>query len=474
MTDEPVAWLDMTGVSFSTVLTGWGEFEGSVKLPSLLGDAPERARATALLRGVLRGADVARTALYVVRDGAVVWGGVIWEDDYESGNAVVRVKATEFMSLFDRQLMVWDGNYASIDQLAILRDILDVAQSDPSGNVRVVPTGNLSGVTRIRHYYAYERKPVAEVLMQLAGVNGGFEWRHQVETTSGGRVRRLVLGYPSVGIDRTQEAVFTYPGNIVSYKLQRSGDRMANRVWGIGSGEGPTQLIERVSDPQTWAEGYPLLDAEESRTTVTDRNTLHGHASTALAARARPVVYPAVTVRADMHPTIGSYTVGDLVRLRISDPLRFPDGWPDAELRVMQIKVAVGETGNEVVQLVLGGQAVPAPRDPSDPTPPVAPEPAEPEAPAPAPAPPTPPPVPYPGQILSWRGRDRGPEVERVQARVNALGYTPALVVDGVYGQRTDTGVRWAQTQLQAAGHDLGPYGVDGAVGPYTWKALFG
>ena len=476
LTDEPIAWLDMVSVSYSTVLTGWGELEGTVKLPSMMGTPDDRAKATAVLRAVLRGTDIARTALYVVRGGAIVWGGIVWEDDYESGSGTVSIKATEFFAGFDRQIMCWAGSYQNVDQFSILRDVLAVAQSDPAANLRVVPSTHMSGVSRVRRYYAYERKSVAETLLQLSAVIGGFEWRHQVDTTSGARVRRLVLGHPSVGQDRTADAVFAYPGNVISYRVQRSGDRMANRVWGIGSGEGPTQLVERVSDPQTWAEGYPLLDGEVSRTTVTERTTLYGHAAAALAQRSRPVAYPQLVVRSDMHPTFGSYAVGDLVRVRIDDPYRFPDGWPDAALRVLQIRVAVGDTGGEAVQLTLGGAPVPAPANPSDPdeTPPVAPEPPEPVAPEPPPPPPTPPPVPYPGQVLSWRGRDRGPEVRRAQTKVNAMGYTPALVVDGVYGRLTDAGVRWAQTQLRAAGHNLGPYGVDGCVGPYTWKAMFG
>lgn len=50
--------------------------------------------------------------------------------------------------------------------------------------------------------------------------------------------------------------------------------------------------------------------------------------------------------------------------------------------------------------------------------------------------------------------------VSAIQRAVNALGYTPALVVDGIDGPLTQAGVRWLQGRVGAA--------VDGVWGPET------
>ena len=67
-----------------------------------------------------------------------------------------------------------------------------------------------------------------------------------------------------------------------------------------------------------------------------------------------------------------------------------------------------------------------------------------------------------------------GPAVKAVQdqanARVGASGRSkPGLVVDGIFGARTD---QWVYDfQAAIAGHVIG-YPVDGIVGPLTWSLL--
>lgn len=60
------------------------------------------------------------------------------------------------------------------------------------------------------------------------------------------------------------------------------------------------------------------------------------------------------------------------------------------------------------------------------------------------------------------RRKATGPEVEWLQARLNAHG--AALVVDGRFGARTEAAVKAFQ---QSKGLE-----VDGIVGPLTWEAL--
>lgn len=57
----------------------------------------------------------------------------------------------------------------------------------------------------------------------------------------------------------------------------------------------------------------------------------------------------------------------------------------------------------------------------------------------------------------------RGEAVIRLQNRLNNLGFH--LVVDGIFGQKTEVAVQQYQIDYQLK--------VDGVVGLQTWKALF-
>jgi hypothetical protein len=81
---------------------------------------------------------------------------------------------------------------------------------------------------------------------------------------------------------------------------------------------------------------------------------------------------------------------------------------------------------------------------------------------APAPLDPPPDATPWPGPGPTLRRGARGPDVARLQERLNAHG--AALAVDGDFGPRTDAAVRAFQSA-----HGLV---VDGIVGPLTWGAL--
>lgn len=55
--------------------------------------------------------------------------------------------------------------------------------------------------------------------------------------------------------------------------------------------------------------------------------------------------------------------------------------------------------------------------------------------------------------------------VKAIQARINSFRYSPALLVDGVFGLKSKVAVEWLQTKL-------GLY-ADGVVGPATCKAMW-
>jgi peptidoglycan hydrolase-like protein with peptidoglycan-binding domain len=70
--------------------------------------------------------------------------------------------------------------------------------------------------------------------------------------------------------------------------------------------------------------------------------------------------------------------------------------------------------------------------------------------------------------LVTVKRGSTGPAVRAVQDQLNGRWFAPNLVVDGVFGAKTEGAVRVYQGVLSS----WLPAQVDGVVGPTTWKAL--
>ena len=87
MTNLVLSEVAFTGVSYELALKSAGSFSGSI--PVL-----DATAAMSLYENTMPG----RTALYVVRDGVCVWGGIIWSRAYAASTKSLSVNASEFTS----------------------------------------------------------------------------------------------------------------------------------------------------------------------------------------------------------------------------------------------------------------------------------------------------------------------------------------------------------------------------------------
>ena len=94
MTNQLLAELPFTGVSYGRALKGAGSFSGSIAVL----DATAAAN---IYDYTIPG----RTALYIVRNDECVWGGIIWSRSYTTSAKSVSVSASEFTSyLYHRSI----------------------------------------------------------------------------------------------------------------------------------------------------------------------------------------------------------------------------------------------------------------------------------------------------------------------------------------------------------------------------------
>lgn len=102
MTNQLLAEIPFKGVSYSRSLTEAGKFTGDIAVT-------EDTYNLSLYENTLP----AKTALYVVRNGVCVWGGIIWGRTYSLIDKVLSVTASEFTSYLAHRIVwkTWNSSY---------------------------------------------------------------------------------------------------------------------------------------------------------------------------------------------------------------------------------------------------------------------------------------------------------------------------------------------------------------------------
>lgn len=324
--------LRVTG-GFSRRVKGYGELRGTVDLSA-------RGVRDLDLPDLLDGA---RRALFVDRDGVLVWGGIIWRGTRRHSSHTAELQAMEFESYFARRVLPSAWTPVQVDQLEIARTLIRNAQAVLGGDIGVQLGTELSGVLRDDDYPAL--KNVDEALLQKANLDNGFDFTIDVSYVAGVPTKRLLLGFPRLGRGAdTSGLVFELPGNITEWTDEWDAfSASATDMWAVGEGEGSSKLMSHATDATLIAAGYPRLDAVSSQTTVSQRATLDARARADLAGAPIPVRTFSCEVRAGGDPPLGAYIPGDEARFVVADDWYRPSavGEPtfDRYLRILGFTV---------------------------------------------------------------------------------------------------------------------------------------
>jgi hypothetical protein len=281
-----------------------------------------------------------KTGLYIVRDNQIVWGGIIWKRQYDSGNRRVRFEAGSFESYFDHRFQSNVLSFEDVDQMTIARTL--ALQAADEMHIDVDPA--TSGVNRYYNAFYYDFKTIGGEIDSLASLWDGFDWNVRVYLDVNGVVRRrLVWGYPNLGVSEASTThLFTYPGNIRSYSVDANADKAGNRVWAIGGGQGLDQLQFEARDDAQLAAGWPLLETTTSYKDVFDPPRLEARSLQDLERLRPPVTLLSVEVDPFSDPILGTYFPGDWARFIIEDNWNNPG--IDIKRRIVGYNVSVSAT----------------------------------------------------------------------------------------------------------------------------------
>ena len=345
--------LPLTQVDFTQQLNAAGTFQGQIQISDVSETALNISNST--IPG--------RTAIYVDRDGVIVWGGILWSRIYESTTQTIMLTGREFESYFERRRIAQTQTFVNTDQLVIARQLFTYAQGLPYGNIGVQVGAETSGILVSRTFYGYEQKSVFQGMLDLSqagtGTAGssGFDFNiHCYYDGSGIPQKILQLGYPLQGVRYSASnpniPVLEFPaGNITSYSYSEDGIGAANSFTVFGSGSNEGQLQQTNNATAQLQAGWPILEDIGNYSDISDITLLNNIAAGRVAAVKYPPVSLTMTMPAWQNPVLGSYSVGDDFRVRIIDN-RFPNGI-DQVYRLVALNVTAGETQAEHVTLSL-------------------------------------------------------------------------------------------------------------------------
>ena len=342
-TNEILAELPLTGVSFTQQLNQPGTLNGHLLL-SALNSAQFNVNASTI---------PGRSAIYVDRNGDLIWGGVIWNRTYNSAEQILNLTAREFESYFERRRISTTQDFANTDQLVIARTLIV-----PNGDIGVITGSETSGILIDRVYYDYELKNVYQAIQDLSRAEDGFDFFIDVayDNITEEPKKTLVLAYPRSGtiydINDPEALVFIFPaGNIVEYEYPEDASIAANTIYALGAGSNEGKLISIAEDSTKLIDGWAVLQDVANYSDVTDSTLLDELALGQVLAVSFPPTTVKIVVPAYIPPTLNDYSIGDDVRLIITDE-RFP-GTLDAIYRIVALNVQPGEDGPERVTLTL-------------------------------------------------------------------------------------------------------------------------
>lgn len=346
LTNDLLGELPLTGVSFNQQLNQAGTLQGHLLL-SGVDSAALNVDASTI---------PARCAIYVDRDGTLVWGGIIWGRDYNSITQKLTITAREFESYFERRRITANAVFTNVDQLTVAQSIFNTAQSATNGDIGVIVPTNTSGVLVSRTFYGYEFKQVYGAIQDLSRALDGFDFNIKVSYSSGVPTKTLVLGYPRIGtaysVTSITAPVFTLPaGNIVEYSYPEDGSIAANTIYGLGAGSNEGKLISTQADATLLTAGWPLLEDQANYSDITNSTLLGEITQGVLKGLSLPPTTIKVAVPAYQDPEFGTYNIGDDARLIITDQ-RFPDTL-DEVYRIVGLNVQPGEDNPERVTITL-------------------------------------------------------------------------------------------------------------------------
>ena len=289
-TNEVLAELPLTGVTYAQELNAPGSFSGRLLISDIRQTGYDLVNTT----------KPSRTAVYIDRDGTIVWGGILWSRQYDSSTQSIVFAGREFESYYEhRRITTTYVAPAGRDQFTVVEDLFNAVAGVTGGDIGVVIPTTTSGqtLTSVLPIFAYERRPVLDVCRELSRQESPYGFDFSIDcayNSSGVIVKNLNLSYPRRGKvyapNSANTPMLELPGNMVSYTYPEDGNAVVNKMYGIGPGSNEGQYIATYTDSAQITAGYPVLEGSVSLTQILNPTVVDSMTQASQQAQKNPVV----------------------------------------------------------------------------------------------------------------------------------------------------------------------------------------
>lgn len=340
---------------------------GAVGFTINLLDPAAAAQAAPFLQYVTNSVPV---ALYIDRDGTLVWGGYQTTLNYQHTAHTLAVQGKEWLGFWAQRLIAqqYDSSMYpnGVDPAALIQTAIAGAQSSslcgPGAYIGIGVTGGSSSIPYVKPSYTLGQTFVSQVIADcVAGITPGtggidlstaVQWNpntlpaatpqviHYIESPRAGRT----WGVSQFSIDLLSAVDFTWPTDYgqACTTLYETG---------AGSGQVANTAVVTTDVPVGGLGQWPRVDKVIQHSNVLSPEWLAQLAAGDAQEYAGGIVTPTVTLRtADAVNPLGSWIVGDDCRL-FAEPFELYPSGIDQTWRVVMHQVTVPDDGVPTVTL---------------------------------------------------------------------------------------------------------------------------
>jgi hypothetical protein len=287
--------------------------------------------------------------------------GPIWRRDYDKDAGTLEIKAAGVWSYLDHRTLTLAEVLTTDTSQFVIDDPANPGQTIPNpalqwsagpydfatlarfmalqggtwpvANVPIVfPAGVVAGPHE-RHYDAVDFKSAGEALTDLTKVDGGpdIEFRPQWRSDRLGIEWYLRVGtdaQPELRSDSVHVWDLSVPDpSMKGLTVAEDGTNLTSVAWVTGGRSSNQTLLSRSVSTTLTNFGYPLTETvDSSHSSVVEPSTLDYYASEIVRTNSVPGELWEFSVRKDLRPMLGEYSIGDRCLLKIQGDPYIPDG----------------------------------------------------------------------------------------------------------------------------------------------------
>lgn len=281
-----------------------------------------------------------KTFIAVLEGSIVLSAGIIWSTTYDMANRKLSISASGLLSYFNHRLVLpstaqngnavsgFDTSYSGISYGSMAVALVNQTTSWVNGFLPLdlpssaVADANASPLT----IKGTDLAIVGDELNKLVNQNLGPDIRFKpyfTATSSGTFIRwTMTVGTPTdpyVYADTAQTWSVGLPeSTIKSLNILSDGGNLANYGYSVGGSQSGNLYSYKSNNTTTLLAGYPVLEIVDSaHQSATSQAQVQGFANNLTAQGLSPYETWSFEVQADRVPTVGSYYVGDFIRINV-------------------------------------------------------------------------------------------------------------------------------------------------------------